>query len=139
MELRELWSLPSTRKKLLSELSEKGYTPAQLEDLRKLVHGEKSDLFDVLSYIAYHKEMIPRIERAAKARIFLDDYDSKQQEFLNFVLDQYVKEGETELDDEKLANLLKLNYGAIADAKLHLGDIKTIRETFIGFQGHLYA
>ncbi|MBT28933.1 MAG: restriction endonuclease subunit R [Thalassobius sp.] len=139
VELRELWSLPSTRKKLLSELSEKGYTPAQLEDLRKLVHGEKSDLFDVLSYIAYHKEMIPRIERAAKARIFLDDYDSKQQEFLNFVLDQYVKEGETELDDEKLANLLKLNYGAIADAKLHLGDIKTIRETFIGFQGHLYA
>lgn len=47
-ELRKIWVLPSTRKKLLEELSERGYSNAQLEDLRKLVHGEESDLFDVL-------------------------------------------------------------------------------------------
>tara|TARA_R110002033_G_scaffold155169_3_gene191454 strand:+ start:4176 stop:6554 length:2379 start_codon:yes stop_codon:yes gene_type:complete len=137
-ELRQLWSLPSTRKKLLTELSEKGYTNSQLEDLRNLIHGEDSDLFDVLSYVAYHKDLVPRLERAGRAKIQMNDYNQKQQEFLNFVLEQYVKEGVDELDDSKLPNLLELKYKAIADAKRELGDIKSIRETFIGFQEYLY-
>lgn len=137
-ELRKIWSFPSTRKKLLTELSEKGYTNSQLEDLRNLIHGEDSDLFDVLSYVAYHKNLVPRLERATRAKIQLNDYNQKQQEFLNFVLEQYVKEGVNELDDSKLPDLLELKYKAIADAKRELGDIKSIRETFIGFQEHLY-
>ncbi|CAM3401581.1 EcoAI/FtnUII family type I restriction enzme subunit R [Zobellia roscoffensis] len=136
--LRKIWSLPSTRKNLLEELSEKGYTDAQLEDLRNLVHGEDSDLFDVLSYVAYHKDLVPRLARADKAKIKLGDYNQKQQEFLNFVLEQYVKEGVNELDDSKLSPLLLLKYNAIADAKRELGDIKSIRDTFIGFQERLY-
>jgi len=137
-ELRKLWSLPGTRKKLLTELSEKGYTNSQLEDLRKLIHGEDSDLYDVLSYVAYHKALVPRLERADKAKIQMNDYNPKQQEFLNFVLEQYVKEGVEELDDAKLPDLLELKYQAIADAKNELGEIKSIRETFIGFQKLLY-
>jgi type I restriction enzyme R subunit len=137
-QLRELWSVPSTRKKLLEELSEKGYTNAQLEDLRNLIHGEDSDLFDVLSYVAYHKEMIPRLERASRAKVQMNSYNPKQQEFLNFVLEQYVREGVDELDDAKLPDLLELKYKAIADAKRELGAIKSIRDTFIGFQQHLY-
>lgn len=138
-ELRLLWSMPSTRKKLLEELAEKGYTNSQLEDLKKLVHGENSDLFDILNYIAYHKDLVPRLERADKAKVQLGEYNPKQQEFLNFVLDQYVKEGVDELDDAKLPNLLELKYKAIADAKRELGDIKTIRDSFIGFQSYLYG
>lgn len=137
-ELRKLWSLPSTRKKLMEELSEKGYTNAQLEDLRHLIHGEESDLFDILNYVAYHKDLVPRLDRASRAKIQLNDYNQKQQEFLNFVLEQYVKEGVEELDDFKLPDLLELKYKAIADAKRELGDIKSIRETFIGFQEYLY-
>ena len=137
-ELRKLWSLPSTRKKLLTELNEKGYTNEQLEDLRLLIHGEDSDLYDVLNYIAYSKELVPRVERATRAKVQLGDYNAKQQEFLNFVLDQYVKEGVDELDDVKLSPLLVLKYKAIADAKKELGEIKTIREAFIGFQEFLY-
>jgi type I restriction enzyme, R subunit len=137
-ELRKLWSLPGTRKKLLEELNDKGYTHDQLEDLRKLVHGEDSDLFDVLNYVAYHRDLIPRLERAGNAKIQLSDYNPKQQDFLNFVLEQYVKEGVDELDDAKLPDLLELKYKAITDAKRELGDIKSIRNTFIGFQEHLY-
>ncbi|MBR9855485.1 MAG: hypothetical protein GYB37_13070 [Algicola sp.] len=73
-----------------------------------------------------------------KAKIQLNDYNSKQQEFLNFVLEQYVKEGVNELDDSKLLDLLKLKYKSIADFKRELGNIKSIRVTFIGFQGYLY-
>lgn len=137
-ELIRLWSIPGTRKQLLEELSEKGYTTAQLEDLRKLVHGEDSDLYDVLSYIAYHRDLVPRLDRAERAKVHLNTYRHNQQEFLNFVLDQYVKEGVNELDDEKLPDLLELKYNAIADAKKELGDIKSIRDTFIGFQQYLY-
>ena len=137
-QLRELWSVPSTRKKLLTELSEKGYTNAQLKDLTNLIHGEDSDLFDVLSYVAYHKELVPRQERANRAKVQLNDYNPKQQEFLNFVLDQYVRDGVAELDDAKLPNLLELKYNAIVDAKRELGDIKSIRNAFIGFQERLY-
>jgi type I restriction enzyme R subunit len=138
-ELRTLWSKPSTRNKLLLELEENGYTHDQLEDLRQLVQGEDSDLYDVLSYVAYHKDLVPRLERAERAKIQLGDYNIQQQGFLNFVLEQYVKEGVQELDDKKLTPLLILKYNAIADAKRELGDIKSIRETFIGFQGRLYG
>ena len=137
-ELRKIWSWPDTRKKLLEELSEKGYSQVQLEDLRKLVHGEDSDLYDVLSYVAYHKNMVPRLERAESARIQLHDYKPAQQDFLNFVLEQYVKEGVDELDDAKLPDLIELKYQTIDDAKAELGDIASIRDTFISFQKYLY-
>ncbi|MCC5913382.1 MAG: restriction endonuclease subunit R, partial [Balneolaceae bacterium] len=138
-ELRKIWSKPETRKRLLQELSEKGYSQTQLEDLKKMVHGEDSDLFDVLAYIAYHSEIVPRTERASRAKLHLDSYDAKQQEFINFVLEQYIRDGVSELDDEKLPNLIELKYNALANAKRELGSVKTIRDTFIGFQEWLYS
>lgn len=83
--------------------------------------------------------MLERTDRADRAKIYLDNYDPKQQEFLNFVLSQYVKQGVDELDDIKIGDLLVLKYHAIADAKKELGDIATIRNTFISFQSCLYA
>ncbi|MFY0685311.1 MAG: DEAD/DEAH box helicase family protein [Balneola sp.] len=137
-ELRKIWSLPETRKRLLEELSEKGYTAEQLNDLKNLVHGEDSDLFDVLSYIAFHSKIMKRLERASYAKLHLGSYNRKQQDFINFVLDQYVRDGVSELDDSKLPELLELKYRALANAKRELGTIPKIRETFIGFQEWLY-
>ena len=137
-DLRKIWSIPTTRKRLLEELSEKGYSQTQLQDLRKIVHGEDSDLFDVLAYIAYHRDLVPRLERAQRARIKFAPYSPAQQEFLNFVLEQYVRTGVEELDDAKLPDLLELKYNALADAKKALGDIPSIRNVFIGFQEYLY-
>lgn len=136
--LRRIWSLPDTRKKLIEELNEKGYTEEQLEDLKKLIHGEGSDLFDVLAFVAYHRDLVPRLERAAQAKIHFDSYNAAQQKFLNFVLQQYVDIGVSELDDAKLPDLLELKYQAISDAKKELGNIQSIRNTFIGFQEYLY-
>jgi type I restriction enzyme R subunit len=138
-KLREIWSKPDTRKKLLEELEEKGYSQAQLYDLQELVEGKDSDLFDVLSFVAYHRDLVPRSTRAGSAKIHFDSYDAKQQEFLNFVLEQYVQSGVNELDDKKLPELLELKYNALADAKAQLGSIASIRENFIGFQKWLYG
>ncbi len=137
-ELRIIWSKPDTRKKLLEELSEKGFAKQQLTEFQKILNAENSDLYDVLAYIAFHSDILERTDRADKAKIHLDNYDPKQQEFLNFVLSQYVKQGVDELDDTKISDLLILKYHAIADAKKELGDIATIRNTFIGFQTYLY-
>lgn len=137
-ELRTIWSKPDTRKKLLEELSEKGFAKQQLTEFQKILNAENSDLYDVLAYIAFHSDILERTDRADRAKIHFDNYDPKQQEFLNFVLSQYVKQGVDELDDTKIGDLLVLKYHAIADAKKELGDIATIRNTFIGFQTYLY-
>lgn len=137
-ELRRIWSLPDTRKRLIEDLSEAGYSVEQLENLKDVIHGEDCDLFDVLSYIAYHKDLVPRLQRATKAKLKITHYDAGKQEFLNFVLSQYVENGINELDDARLKDLLIVKYNALDDAKKSIGEIKTIRETFIGFQKYLY-
>jgi type I restriction enzyme R subunit len=55
----------------------------------------------VLAYIAYASPPISRRERvlAHKALIFLR-YTDKQQEFIDFVLEQYIKAGVGELDQD---------------------------------------
>jgi len=137
-KLREVWSEPKTRKQLLEELSENGYTNAQLKELKSLVKAQNSDIFDVLAYVAYHSKIVPRQQRAKQAEIRLKDYDAKKQEFLNFVLNLYVEKGVEELDDSRLKSLLELKYNSLHDAKEILGDVKSIRELFVGFQRYLY-
>ena len=52
-ELRALWSVPETRKKLFQGLAEKGFGGEQLAEMQKIIDAEKSDLFDVLAHVAY--------------------------------------------------------------------------------------
>ena len=137
-DLRKIWSIPETRKKLLEELREKGFAKTQLQEFQKVLNAENSDLYDILAYVAFHSKILDRTIRADNAKIYLNNYNPKQQEFLDFVLKQYVKQGVEELDDSKLSDLLVLKYHAIADAKTELGDIRSIRNAFIGFQSYLY-
>ena len=138
-ELRALWSKPDTRKRLLAGLEDKGYGKAQLRDVSRLIDAEKSDLFDVLGYIAFALPTITREERVEshKESIF-QRYPDKQQEFLVFVLDHYVTQGVGELDQEKLPDLLELKYHSMGDAISALGNVAEVREAFIGFQEYLY-
>lgn len=138
-ELRTLWSQPDTRKALLESLAEKGYGDEQLAEIRLMIDAEKSDLFDVLAYIAFALAPITREERVETRRPHIVSlYDDKLQAFLDFVLAQYVKEGVGELDQAKLPHLLELKYRAVSDAAEQLGGVAKIRDAFIGFQRHLY-
>jgi type I restriction enzyme R subunit len=139
-ELRALWSDPATRKKLLQGLAEKGFGGAQLAEMQRIISAEKSDLFDVLAYVAYALPPETRVERAQQARLMIDgQFANTQQAFLDFVLAHYVREGVGELDQEKLAPLLKLRYhDSIADALTDLGDATLIGRIFAGFQKYLY-
>ncbi|MBD2357019.1 DEAD/DEAH box helicase family protein [Tolypothrix sp. FACHB-123] len=139
-ELRAIWSRPDTRRALLEGLAEKGYGEEQLTEISRVIDAEKSDLYDVLAYIAYASPPISRRERvlAHKSLIF-SQYLGKQQEFLDFVLEQYIKAGVGELDRTKLPQLLELKYHTVRDAVEELGSVATISQVFIGFQQYLYS
>ena len=108
--------------------------------MQKIIDAEKSDLFDVLAYVAYALPPLTREERAAKAKVAISThFNTKQQVFLDFVLSQYVKVGVEELDQEKLTPLLRLKYhNSIADAVADLGRPEEIGNVFAGFQKFLY-
>ncbi|PXX14763.1 type I restriction enzyme R subunit [Nitrosomonas ureae] len=139
-ELRTIWSNPTTRKALLEKLNDAGFGKEELSTLQKLIDAEKSDLFDVLEYV-FNSDIKPmtREERvaAAEATIFAL-LNSKQQEFIEFVLSKYVETGVEELDQEKLPTLLINKYQSLEDAKDILGDTANISSLFIEFQKYLY-
>ena len=138
-KLRELWGKPDTRKALLTDLSELGYGDEQLDEIKLMIDAEKSDVFDVLAYIAFALAPITRQQRVDIHKdAILKNYDSELQSFLNFVLNQYVKEGVSQLAQEQLTGLVKAKYFTIEDGVAELGGIPVIRDAFIGFQQHLY-
>jgi type I restriction enzyme, R subunit len=139
-DLRALWSEPQTRRKLLEALSDKGFGQPELSAIERMIDAGKSDLYDVLAYIAFALAPTTRAERvnARKARIHSVYEDEKLRTFLDFVLGEYVREGVGELDQSKLTPLLELRYHAVEDAARELGGIPKIRDAFIGFQKYLY-
>ncbi len=138
-ELRELWSAPDTRSKLLQGLAEQGFGHDQLGEMQKIIEAEQSDLFDVLAYVAYALPPVAREVRAAQARTGIHrEFNAKQQSFLDFVLAHYVNEGVEELAQEKLSPLLILKYHALTDAIADLGAPELILQVFAGFQKYLY-
>lgn len=139
-ELRKIWSSPVTRKVLLEKLTDAGYGLGELTKLQSMLEAEKSDLFDVLEYIAFAVEPITREARVAHAaaQIF-HGLDNRQKEFLEFVLSKYIETGVEELDQQKLPSLLELKYLSLNDAVETLGGIEKIKDTFIDFQGYLYG
>lgn len=138
-ELREIWSRPDTRQKLLEQLEEKGFGKTQFDEMKAIVDARDSDVYDVLAFVAFAFPAITRMERVAthKGNIF-SRYDDKQQEFIDFVLLQYIKEGVDELATDKLTDLLELKYHNVNDAVAELGVPANIREVFVGFQKYLY-
>jgi type I restriction enzyme R subunit len=141
-ELRALWSAPDTRTKLLEGLADKDFGVDKLLVMQQLIGAERSDLFDVLAYVAYALPPVPREVRADQARVFINStFNAKQKAFLDFVLQHYVSEGVEELSQNKLNPLLRLKYhDSITDAVADLGGKpEEISKIFSDFQKYLYA
>ncbi len=139
-QLREIWSDPTTREKLLSDLSEAGYDAEKLDSMKELIDARDSDVYDVLAYVAYSAETRTRGERVAQAKPSIKAVftEYNQQQFINFILDKYVEDGVHELATSKMRSLIELKYQTIEDAMAQFGSPARIRETFVGFQKFLY-
>ncbi len=138
-ELRDLWCAPASRADLLRRLAEKGFGPAQLAEMQRIIEAEESDLFDVLAYVAYALPTVSRVARATTAKDAINAaFTARQQDFIDFVLGQYVQVGVEELASDKLPPLLRLRYNALSDAVADLGKPDEINKVFVGFQQFLY-
>ena len=139
-QLREIWSSPDTREKLLADLSEAGYDEEKLDGMKDLIDAKDSDVYDVLAYVAYESETHTRAQRATSARPAIREAfaDHKQLEFIDFILDKYVEDGVKELATHNIKSLATLKYDSVTDAAAILGSASVIKETFVGFQKYLY-
>lgn len=139
-DLRTQWQNPETRKALLEKMEHDGFSLDKLLKVQEMLNYEKCDLLDVLEYLAYQTSPIEREQRVAIARSEITaDLNKPQSDFVNFVLNQYIEQGYTELSMENLPELIKLKYGTINDAKAELGSLGEINKIFVGFQKGLYA
>jgi type I restriction enzyme, R subunit len=138
-ELRNLWSVPSTRMQLLKRLEEAGFPLSALEGIQELIEAKSSDLFDVLEYVKYSLKPIARKTRATVSRsLFETELEARQLEFVDFLVNQYVVEGVGELEDSKLETLLAIKYQSATDGVAVLGGVEAARNIFLKFQKNLY-
>ncbi len=138
-ELRQIWSNPSTREKLLVDLREAGYDDEKLDSMKDIIDAKDSDVYDLLAFVAYARDTHTRKERVATAIPGISsEFTNKQIEFIEFILDKYIEDGVQELAAKKMRSLVELKYNTISDAAEVFGSPMAIRETFIGFQKYLY-
>lgn len=63
---------------------------------------------------------------------------AQQQEFINYVISLYIREGIDELGTSKLPEIMNMKYGSVQDGLAALGGMEMAKNTFYGFQRSLY-
>ena len=135
--LRKIWSNQETRNQLIDELANRGFDLDKLLTLRDAFNAGDSDVYDLLRFIAFDKEIISRRERVAHTDLgFKVNLSDKAREFVDFVLAQYEKKGFEELND--LTNLLNLKYGNTSVVN-EMGGVEEVRSNFSKLQEGLYT
>ena len=139
-DLREQWSLPETRQQLLELLQDSGFEEDKLEMIRNFMGYEDCDMLDVLEYLAYNTTPIDRQKRAQILKqVEVEKLNKQQMDFVNYVLDLYVRNGFKELDDKKLGTILEMKYHSLTDAMQKLGlRPDEMRNFFLSMQQQLY-
>lgn len=137
-DLQEKWSTPKTRDALLRKMDEAGYGKDVLKQVRTLIDAENSDLLDVLEYISFNIEPIERTVRVKKVERYRATLDDKERDFVNFIINLYIKEGVEELSADKLPTIVAMKYGSISDGMKVLGGVDVAKKAFLNFQRNLY-
>ena len=139
-DLRERWSQPESRQKLLEVLEESGFPEDKLEMTRRFLELEQCDMLDVLAFLAYNTTPMERQRRAEILQAqAMKQYSKAQQDFVNYIMQLYVRNGFKELGSEKLPTLIQMKYHSPHDAVKELKmQPAEIRQFFLGMQQQLY-
>ena len=138
-DLHQIWADPETREALLDKMDEAGYGKEILQEIRKLIDAENSDLLDVLEYIAYATTPIERKERAKRLKGYKEQLPDSQKQFVEYLINAYIQSGIEELRMDKLKTLLALKFGSITEGIDAMGGVEPSLKTFKDAQHHLYA
>ncbi len=139
-DLRKRWSQPDTRDQLLELLAQSGFPEDKLETTRHILNMDQCDMLDVLAYIAYNTTPIDRMVRAELLRQQAQKmYTASQYDFVNYVMDLYVRNGFKELSADNLPTLINMKYHSASDAVHELEmQPQQIKDFYWRMQENLY-
>jgi type I restriction enzyme, R subunit len=138
--LRDIWSNPTNRKELLNKLKEMNIDESQLEDLKQIFEAQNSDIYDVLAHLSFNLDIKTRSERviAVENSEFIEKYhNDKAKEFIEFILDRYIKDGVKELDEKNLSTLIEQS-GLDKKELRQSFNTYSIRDEYFGLQKEIY-
>ena len=76
--------------------------------MKEIIDAKDSDVYDLLSYVAYTRDTHTRKERVATAKPGIaSEFTYKQ---IEFILDKYIDDGEQELSPKIMRSLVELKY-----------------------------
>lgn len=139
-DLRKRWSQPDTREQLLDVLAQSGFPEDKLEMTKRFLEMDNCDMLDVLAFLAYNTTPIDRQRRAEILRQQVQlKYTAAQLDFVNYVMEQYVRNGFKELGMDRLEYLVDMKYHSTRDALAALNlRPEQFREFYLGMQRMLY-
>lgn len=139
-DLRKRWSQPDTREHLLDLLAQSGFPEDKLEMTRRFLEMDNCDMLDVLAYLAYNTTPIDRQRRADILRQqALKQFTAAQVDFINYVMELYVRNGFKELSADNLPMLINMKYHSATDAVQELDmQPQEIKDFYWGMQRNLY-
>ncbi|EFU69278.1 type I restriction-modification system [Aliarcobacter butzleri JV22] len=138
--LRDIWSNPHNRKDLLNKLKEMNIDESQLEDLKEIFEAVNSDIYDVLAHLSFNLDIKTRNERAMAVENsnFIEKYhNEKAKDFIEFILEKYIKYGFKELEENKLSTLIEQSGFDKKDLMDSFGEFK-IRDEYFRLQREIY-
>ena len=140
-DLREKWSNPETRERLLRTLDEAGFAEDKLILLRNMLNLQRCDLLDVLEYIAYDSTPMERVKRVELVKKqYVDSLNKEQREFDNLILEYYAYNGFKELGSDKLKTFINIKFNSMRDAKEKLQmSVTEMRAHYFELQRRLYS
>jgi len=103
-EFLSTWNSEKKKQAIIDELKEHGVL---LESLREIAGNKDLDDFDLICHIAFDKPPLTKAERAknVKKRGYLYKYSDMAAQVLEALLDKYMNDGITELEDTKILEL----------------------------------
>ncbi|MBB1564849.1 DEAD/DEAH box helicase family protein [Candidatus Gracilibacteria bacterium] len=139
-QLRITWADPDKREELLRKLASLGFDKEQFAALKKMFCAEKSDIFDILSYISYETEIKNRKQRSVFGKHFASNYTNPEaKEFLEFLTDLYENNGILDFAKEKLTAKVDLfGHGTTMEIAEQFGGPNELVKAYYGIQKALY-
>ena len=139
-DLRLAWANPETREKFLKNLEYIWLDAEQIENLKKIFEAEKSDIFDIFSYISYGNEIKNRTERSKIAKSILEKYENpKAKDFLQFLLELYEREWIMNFKKEGLSSKIELfNRWLAREIAAEFGWVQELKQAYYDLQKGIY-
>jgi len=135
----QAWYKADKKQAIIDTLEEHGVL---LSTLQQASGNKDYDPFDLILHIAYDKKPLTKTERvkAVKKRGYLYQYDDVCQKVLSALLDKYMNEGITSLEDNNVLNNMPFDQmGSPIKIANMFGGISMYHQAIIGLQNELYS